>query len=74
MYVTNDASTTVHYAVICLRPGDYHQVHAPCDCTIEQATHFSGELLPVGGGMLPGIRGHLLLEASVRHHSLLQKA
>lgn len=50
--VSKDPATTVRYAVIYLRPGDYHQVHAPCECTLDRGTHFSGELLPVGGGIL----------------------
>jgi len=49
---TKGAETTVRYAVIYLRPGDYHQVHAPCDCTFHKRRHFPGELLPVGGGIL----------------------
>jgi len=47
-----DPDSTVRYAVIYLRPGDYHQVHAPCDCTLSEGRHFPGELLPVGGGIL----------------------
>jgi len=41
--------STILYAVVYLSPGDYHRVHAPCDCLIDKARHFSGELLPVGG-------------------------
>jgi len=45
-------SSSVHYAVIYLRPGDYHQVHSPCECAVQYGRHFPGELLPVGGGIL----------------------
>merc|ERR1719433_102068 len=41
--------STILYAVVYLRPGDYHRVHSPCECLIDEARHFSGELLPVGG-------------------------
>jgi len=41
--------STILYAVVYLRPGDYHRVHSPCECSIDEARHFSGELLPVGG-------------------------
>jgi len=44
--------TVLRYAVIYLNPGDYHQVHSPCGCTITEGRHFPGELLPVGGGIL----------------------
>lgn len=35
------------YATIYLRPGDYHRVHSPIDCTVTQMRHIPGRLWPV---------------------------
>jgi len=47
-----DPNSVLRYAVLYLRPGDYHQVHSPTACTLTEGRHFPGELLPVGCGIL----------------------
>ncbi|KAI3975337.1 hypothetical protein MKX01_033577 [Papaver californicum] len=37
----------IFYCVIYLKPGDYHRVHSPVDCSIFLRRHFSGRLFPV---------------------------
>lgn len=37
----------IFYCVIYLKPGDYHRVHSPVDCSILLRRHFSGRLFPV---------------------------
>jgi len=37
----------MYYYVLYLAPGDYHRMHAPFECTVEERRHFPGALYPV---------------------------
>jgi len=37
----------MYYYVLYLAPGDYHRMHSPADCVIEERRHFPGALYPV---------------------------
>jgi phosphatidylserine decarboxylase len=39
-----------------LSPKDYHHIHSPCNCSVRQAQHFSGELWPVNLWSLTNVK------------------
>lgn len=53
-----DKTTSLHYAVIYLAPGDYHRFHSPTNWVVERRRHFAGELYSVSPYLqrtLPGL-------------------
>lgn len=45
----------MYYYVLYLAPGDYHRMHTPAACTIDERRHFPGALYPV----LPSIAAYV---------------